>query len=49
MNIDTFTIHFEGYSKIRDGKIGLVFWRCQQHKSRGCPERGTPEGASVVD
>ena len=27
-------LHFQGhaYSKIREGKGGLVFWRCQQHK-----------------
>ena len=27
-------LHFQGhsYSKIREDKVGIVFWRCQQHK-----------------
>ena len=43
-------LHFEdyAYSKIRDGEEGLVFWRCQLHKNRGCPGRATLEGASIV-
>ncbi len=32
---------------IREGKNGMVFWRCSQHKS-GCTARATSEGTSVV-
>ena len=42
-------LHFEGYiyHKIREGKEGNTFWRCQMHKS-GCSARATSEGSSVV-
>ncbi len=42
-------LHFEGhkYLEIKEGKNGMVFWRCSQHKSR-CTARATSEGTSVV-
>ena len=42
-------LHYEGYIylKIRDGKDGFVFWRCQQHRN-GCVARATSEGTSVI-
>ena len=43
------TLHYDRfiYIKIRNGQDGLVFRRCQQHKS-GCNARATSEGTSVV-
>ena len=42
-------LHYEGYMylKIREGKEGSIFWRCQLHKS-GCNGRATSKGSSVV-
>ena len=42
-------LHYDGYIylKIRDGKEGSIFWRCQQHKE-GCTARATSEGSSVA-
>ena len=39
-------LHYE-YIKIRDGKEGNTFCRCQLHKS-GCNGRGTSEGCCVI-
>ena len=42
-------LHYEGYMylKIREGKEGNIFWRCQLHKS-GCSGRATSQDTSVV-
>ena len=42
-------LHYQGYiyTKIRDGKEGITFWRCQDHKS-GCLARASSEGSSVI-
>ena len=42
-------LHFEGYvyHRIREGKEGNTFWRCQIHKS-GCSPKATSKGSNVV-